>query len=302
MTKQTFSANLEYYKVFYYVARCGSFTGAAEQLFLTQPSVTKSIQRLEEQLGCPLFVRTKRGVHLTAEGQALWKRVEPACRLLLSAEQELAAVRQLEGGSLSIASTEMSFKTYVLPALEHFVADHPNVKVKFRNALTSSILEMLRTGAVDLAILHSPLHLEEGMEMHTLDVIQECFVVGPRYSFLAQRENELSDLIGYPFVSMPEGSSTKAYLHELFQAEGLEFEPDIEVTTMELAIQAVEHDFGIGTLPWRVVKDRVAKGSLFRLPLVRQPPERGAFVITNRRMPASLAAQAFLKEYLIPLI
>lgn len=298
MIEKGFSANLEYYKVFYYAAKYGSLTAAAQQLFLTQPSVTKSIQRLEEQLSCTLFVRTKRGVLLTPEGKALWARVEPACHLLLSAEQELDALRLLEGGSLSIASTEMSFKAYVLPALEQFTADHPNVKIKFHNALTDTTLEMLRTGIIDLAILHTPFEMDENMALRTIDVIQECFVAGPRYAYLSQQKNHLADLKDCPFVSMPEGSSTKMYVSALFQKYGLEFEPDIEVTTIELAIQAVERNFGIGTFPRTVVNDHVAQGLLFRVPLVEEPLERGAFAITNKRMPLSITAQTFLDQYL----
>ena len=69
MMEQEFSTNFEYYKVFYYTAKYRNITLAAQKLFLTQPSVTKAIQRLEEQLDCQLFLRTKRGVTLTAEGQ-----------------------------------------------------------------------------------------------------------------------------------------------------------------------------------------------------------------------------------------
>lgn len=297
--KKEFFANLEYYKVFYYVARYGSFTAAAEQLFLTQPNVTKTIRRLEEQLDCSLFVRTKRGVSLTNEGQILWNRVEPACRLLLTAEQELEATRLLEGGILRIASTEIGFRNYALPTLQRFTADHPNVKIKFYNALTGRILEMLRTGAIDIAILHTPFENDGSMEMYPIDVCSECLAVGPRYAFLAEQVNHLVDLQKYPFVSMPEGSATKTYLSSLFQKQGLTFEPDIEVTTTELAIQAVESNFGIGILPWQTIRSRVEQGTLFSLSLSEQLPIRDVFVLTSKVIPVSVTAKAFLDEYML---
>lgn len=297
--KKEFFTNLEYYKVFYYVAKTGSLTAAAGQLFLTQPNVTKTIRKLEEQLGCTLFVRTKRGVALTSEGEILWNRVEPACRLLLTAEQELEATRLLEGGILRIASTEMGFKTYALPALQRFTEDHPNVKVMFYSALTGRILEMLRTGAIDIAILHAPFEYDDSMEMYPIDVCPECLAVGPRYAFLAEQTNRLADLQGYPFVSMPEGTATKTYLSNLFQKQGADFEADIEVTTTELALQAVASNFGIGLLPYQLIRDRVERGELFAVALTEELPGRDVYVLTSRTIPVSVTAKAFLNDYML---
>lgn len=299
--KKEFYTNLEYYKVFYYVAKLGSLTAAAEQLYLTQPNVTKTIQRLEEQLGCTLFARTRRGVSLTNEGRILWSRVEPACRLFLTAEQELEAMRLLEGGILRIASTEMGFRTYVLPALQRFTVDHPNVKIKFYSALTGRILEMLSAGAIDLAILHTPFENDGTMEMHPIDVCAECLAVGPRYAFLVEKVNQLEELQEYPFVSMPEGSATKTYLSGLFQKQGLSFEADIEVTTTELAVQAVENNFGIGILPWQIIRGKVQRGALYSISLSEELPVRDVFALTSRVNPVSVTVKAFLNEYMMKL-
>ena len=299
--QKEFLTNLEYYKAFYYAAKYGSLTAAAERLYLTQPNMTKTIHRLEEQLGCTLFVRTKRGVSLTNEGKILWSRVEPACRLLLTAEQELEATRLLEGGILRIASTEMGFRTYVLPTLQRFTRDHPNVKIKFYSALTGRILQMLHTGAIDIAILHTPFENDNSMELHPIDVCRECLAVGTRYVFLTEKVNRLADLQEYPFVSMPEGSSTKTYLSDLFQKQGLTFEPDIEVTTTELAIQAVESNFGIGILPWQIIKNHVEQGLLYSLSLTEDLPERDVFALTSKIIPVSITAKVFLDEYLLKL-
>lgn len=293
-----FSVNLEYYKVFYSVAKLGSLTGAAEQLCLTQPTVTKAIQNLERQLDCALFVRTKRGVHLTQEGEILWKRVEPACRLLMAAEQELTAVRELEGGSLSIASTEMGFRTYVLPALERFTQDYPKVKIRFRNALTEAILQMLHSGEIDLALLHTPFPTEGWLRVQEIGQIEECFIAGPRFAALAEQTHTLAELQDYPMLSLPEGSATKEYAGALFRRYGLTYEPDIEVTTIELAVQAVRSGLGIAMLPWEHVQESVERNELFRIPLTVPPLERRACMITHGELPLSPAARVFGEQYL----
>ena len=79
----------DYYRVFYYVARCGSFTRAAQALLSNQPNVSKAIQNLENQLGCALFARSHRGVQLTEAGERLYAHARIAFDQLSQAEQEL---------------------------------------------------------------------------------------------------------------------------------------------------------------------------------------------------------------------
>ena len=92
-------------RILAYIDRCGSITQAAQQLCLTQPSVSKHIQSLEQALGCPLFLRSKRGGVLTAEGRALMSKLEPACKLIFAAEQELRSLARL-------ASLEGDYEVY----------------------------------------------------------------------------------------------------------------------------------------------------------------------------------------------
>ncbi|MGN1002323.1 MAG: LysR family transcriptional regulator [Oscillospiraceae bacterium] len=291
-----FQVDFELYKHFYFVAKCGSITQAAQKLFLTQPSVTKSVRKLEEELGCPLFLRTKRGVSLTPEGEALMRRIEPACQLIRSAEDEIAAMRELERGSLSIVSTEMSFMSYVLPAMERFRTKHPGIKVRFSNALNDSIIEMVGSGSVDIAIMHEPFRREPMMDVRVIERMEETLVAGSPFAYLCQRENSPRELRELPFISMPEGSSTKQYLRDYFAAQGLDFEPDLELTTVELTAQAVENGLGIGVLPARIARERIEAGHIFRVPVTVPLPPRNACLIVNRELTPGLAARAFLEE------
>ena len=81
--------NLEHFRVFYTVAKCGSLSKAAQQLFVSQPAVSQSIKTLEVQLDTVLFIRNYRGIQLSPEGASIFKRVEDALALLDSAENDL---------------------------------------------------------------------------------------------------------------------------------------------------------------------------------------------------------------------
>jgi len=293
-----FNTNMDYYKVFYYVVKLGSITLAAEHLSLTQPNVTKTIQRLEEDLQCKLFTRTKRGVTLTAEGEALWMRAEPACELIIAAERELRAIQMLESGTMNIASMEMGFSEYILPALRLFQQDYPKVKIRVRTQMPDEMFEMLKAGIIDLAVSSPLAEPDKTFEYRTIDIFQESLIVGPRYAFLAEDEHTLEELTQYPFISMPEGSPGKEYMKGYFRKFGLIYEPDIEVTSMELVIQAAEANFGIGTVPLRVVERLIKNGALFCLRLTDELPERRALAITNRSIAINKATQVFIEEYL----
>ena len=98
----------EYYKIFYYVAKYQNFTKAARVLGNNQPNITHSMNRLESQLNCVLFIRSNRGVTLTPEGEMLYSRIASAAVQIQDAEEELSASATLEHGAISISATEIS--------------------------------------------------------------------------------------------------------------------------------------------------------------------------------------------------
>ena len=95
--------NLDLYRVFYTVARCGSLTKAAEELYISQPAVSQAIKTLETQLGTPLFKRMRKGMELTAQGgELVYGDVEKAVKLLSSVEDRLMELRETATGTLRI--------------------------------------------------------------------------------------------------------------------------------------------------------------------------------------------------------
>ena len=112
--------NYDYYRIFYYVAKYKSFTQAAHVLLNNQPNITRSMNNLENQLGCQLFVRSNRGVELTPEGERLFSHVSIAYRQLQAAEMELGQNRELQSGSVSVGVSSSAFHEVLLPKLIKF--------------------------------------------------------------------------------------------------------------------------------------------------------------------------------------
>ena len=113
------------YRVFYTVARFGSFTKAASVLLASQPNLTRTIRNLESALGCTLFVRSNRGVSLTPEGEKLFARVSVACEQIQAGEEELASDRSLQSGVVSIGASETALHGFLLPVLGAFHRAYP---------------------------------------------------------------------------------------------------------------------------------------------------------------------------------
>jgi len=123
--------NLEYYKVFYYVASYRSLTAAADALAISQPAVSQSVKQLETTLGTKLFTRASRGVRLTQEGELLFGYVAKGYEQIELGEQKLKQMLNLDLGEIHIGASDMTLQFYLLPFLERFHEKYPEIKVVF---------------------------------------------------------------------------------------------------------------------------------------------------------------------------
>lgn len=293
-----FQTNLDYYRTFYHVVKSGSISLAASRLALSQPTVTKAVQRLEENLKCRLLQRTHNGVALTTEGEVLWKQLEPACRMILDAERELRLFRKLDKGTINIASYESGLQIYVLPAVREFVKANPNIQVNLMTKKPEEMFSLLSSGLIDAALVFTPVALDDIFETQLIDEFEDSLIVGRDYAFLAQEEHSLEALAQYPFITYSSGQSLRAFLRQCFRQYGLDFEPKIEVGTQALMIQAICDGLGIGSVPHRAISKQLADGTLFRLRLKEAMPTRQVLAVTNRNCAPGRPAQVFLDEYL----
>src|SRR5258708_2004493 len=137
-------ANLEWYRVFYHTARSGSFSKAAELLYITQPAISYAIKQLESTLGGKLFFRSSKGVTLTAEGEVLYQFIEQAFGFLTKAEQQIAEMHQLLRGEIRIGAGDTLCKHYLLPYLEAFNSSHPDIKIQVTNRTSRETVQLLK--------------------------------------------------------------------------------------------------------------------------------------------------------------
>ena len=121
--------DLELYRVFYTVAKHKHMTKASEELHISQPAISQSIKKLEEQLGGTLFLRSNKGMELTEEGKMLYEYIKGALELINNAENDFTSFKDLSKGEIKIGCSTTLTKLILMDALKDFHKDYPNISI-----------------------------------------------------------------------------------------------------------------------------------------------------------------------------
>ena len=289
------SANLEYYKIFYYVAKYRSFTRAAEILVSSQPSVSRTIKMLEQDLNCTLFTRTQKGVTLTPEGVDLYQHIRVAYEEILAGEETVKRECGLEEGSIYMGANETALHCFLFEQLESFRQKYPAIKLRIQSSTTPDAMHMLKERAIELAVVSGPVEAEHKMRKTAVGEFQDILIGGPRFRQLARRTLRLEALTRYPLILLSRGTKTRDFYEDFFQQYGLSVEPDIEVASADLILPMVIHNLGIGFLPREIARPELEKGTVVELQLEEDIPPRKIFLLENLERKLSVAAEQ-LKE------
>lgn len=291
------AVNLEYYRTFYHVATEGSMGKAAERMCLTPPTVTKTVQALEQQLGCRLFTRSAKGVRLTAEGEALYAHVKPGLNLLDSGETEVNMLNSLEGGKVRFGMSEAAAHYFTMPAVfETFCTRYPKVQLVIRHLPTSDAREALLSGDIDFAILglQEP-EVGGDFDLYRIYRSDNVAVVGEKYAHLAKKPLTMEELAALPLIFVQSGYSIREYYEQLYKKYGLEFKPNIETPTLDIQLKAVRLGLGYSFVPYPHIQESLANGSLYALEIEGEKMlERYVCLLTAKERPMSRAAQALV--------
>lgn len=262
------NTNCDYYRIFYYAAKCGSITGAAEMLLSSQPNVTRAIKNLESELECTLFFRNSRGVTLTPQGEVLYRRVCKAFELIETGERELR--KSLEQGTVNVGTTEISLHCFLLPVLKEYRRIYPGIRIKITNQSSAQAMADVKNGITDFALVTSPDSVPASLDIRQIATVKEAAVCSRVFSSLKGRTADIKELKDYPLISLGQTSRTYFRYAEFFASCGLEFAPDIEASTTDQIMPMVRADLGIGFVPEKMIGD---ESQIIKIKLNRPLPE-----------------------------
>lgn len=266
----------DHYRIFYFVAKYGSFTKAAEILLSNQPNLTRTIRSLETSLGCTLFERSNKGVRLTADGEKLYDHISIAFEHIEAGEQEISSKNSLKKGVLSIGASEIALRCFLLPILNEYRQKYPGIQIKISNVSTPSAVTMLKSALVDLAFVTTPIESDPELSRKNLRPLREVAVCGDAFSSLANSDTPVSfrRIAKKPIVSLGPKTSTYEFYLKLFLEHGASFSSDIEAATADQILPLVRHNLGIGFVPFDFLEDITEDSGIHEIPLKEEIPKR----------------------------
>ena len=242
------------------VARTGSISQAAAELFVTQPALTARIQNLERDVGAQLLVRGRHGARLSEAGRAFLPFAQRALDAVADGRLLLAEVERGATGQLAIGAAP-AVSTYVLPAiLERFRARHPGIQLIVRTGHSEEVLEMVLRETVSIGLVRELEHPEVAVESLYDD---ELVLVTPaRHPFAARDEVGVEELAEAELVMFDRTSTYHELTSALFRRFGLVPRAQMELDSIDAAKKMVQQGLGVALLPRVAVAGELAEGAL----------------------------------------
>lgn len=290
-------ATLHQLKVFETTARHGSFTKAAEELSITQPTVSGQIKQLTQAIGLPLFEHIGRKLYLTAAGEELLATCLGIFEQLDNFEMKLAALQGAKRGQLRLGVITTT-KYFVPRILGKFCQDYPDIDVSLQVINHQQLHDRMAENRDDLYILSS---LPDDLEVHAESFLENPLVVVARADHpLAHRKNlALSHLQGADFIMREMGSGTRQAVESLFKEHSIEVQVRLELGSNEAIKQAIAGGLGISVLSRHTLITEPLDGELTVLDVAHFPIQRNWYVAHLAGKQLSVIAQAFLAFMLL---
>lgn len=288
--------NLELYKVFYTVAKCGSLTKAAEELYISQPAVSQAIKQLETQLGGQLFNRTHKGMELSETGgKQIFSTVEKALKLFEEAENKYAELKDTATGVVRICASDTVSTHILLPIIKKYHEKYPDVNLILQNGTSSEIIDLLKNGKGDLGFVNLPIDDSEINLSNTVMQLHDTFVANDNFSELKGEVQDLSRLQDYPLLMLELSTATRQAIVSFAHSQGIHLHPEIELASLELMTELAKTGIGIACIPREFVKKELEENTLFEIKTTPTLPSRAIGLVLPKNESMTFAVKEFIK-------
>ncbi|UWP59320.1 LysR family transcriptional regulator [Ruminococcus gauvreauii] len=288
--------NLSLYRIFYTVANTQNISKAASELFISQPAISKSLRKLEENLNLSLFIRNSRGVTLTSEGKTLYTYVSQAFDALQTGEEKLRQIQELGIGHIRIGVSSTLCKFTLLPYLEDFIKTHPHIRITIECQSTSHTLSLLRENKIDLGLIGRP---ESLLHLHfdSLGEIEDIFVATGTYLSnltLRSADGNADIFKNATLMLLDKGNITRQYIDDYLVLNHIETGNVLEISTMDLLIEFAKISLGVACVIKQFVQNELSSGELLEIPLEYPIRKREIGFAYPRQAGQSGAVQKFI--------
>lgn len=289
--------SLELYRVFYEIGKTGNLTRAAEKLYVSQPNISTALKALEEQLHTTLCVRTKKGITLTYEGQALFDELEKAFSHIALAETKIEKLVHLESGIISISASDTICNYYLLPYITSFAKKYPGIRLEITNRTSLETVDLLKSGQIDFGFINLPFE-DDLLSITTCCEVHDILIGGIDYKQLSYKGISYSALSQYPLVMLERKSISRLCIDDFFEKAGISLSPVLELGSLDLIISFVRNNMGLAFIPMELCGQFIDNYEIFQIKLENPLPARGIGLIEINNAVHSNAAEKF-KEIIL---
>lgn len=287
------NVDLELYRVFYVVAKNKHMTKASEELHISQPAISQSIKKLEEQLGGILFLRSNKGMQLTEEGKMFYEYVKGALTLINNAENEFTSFKNLSKGEIKIGCSTTLTKLILIDVLKKFHKEYPNININITNDLTSNLIKKLKIGKLDFVIFNESNVKENSLYLEKIKELKQGFIYNPE--FYKDDFTNFEDLNNLPLILQKGESNSRKLLDYIALKNNVKLIPKMEVVSQELITEFTNIGLGVGFAIIDLAKRNYK--NLKELKINKKIPDINIYLATNNSLSLTFASKKFI-EYL----
>ena len=286
---------LQSLRYFLAVSRTGSFSRAADQLGIAQPSLSQQIQKLERELGVTLFDRLGRGLKLTAFGECLHQSAEKILREVEQSRTAIDCLKSEDSGVLKVGVIPTVLPYSLVKPIAAFQAKHPKVEITLIEAMTDELIEGLRRGELDLAILALPIRHNE---IVCSELFREPLLAAvPRHHVLAAQDKVMLQMLGLEkMLLLREGHCLRNEVLTVCSKSKAQFRQIFESDHLESILRLVAEGYGISLVPHRATLGRT---DCRFLPFEPRAVRRIGYALAkgHQSLPIRKTLQRFLKDW-----
>lgn len=276
--------NLELYKTFYYVALYKNVTKASEFLLVSQPAITQTIKKLEDELGYKLFFRTSRGMELTKIGEDLFNRIKGSIENLNSCKNYLEIINGNEEKIIRVGGSTTLLKYNAILGFIKFRNQYPDIKIDIVRGITDNLLDALNNDDLDLVFVNMPVREKDKLVIEAIEDVQDVFVASSNnFKNLQDKVFKLEEVTKLPLVLQSPVSSTRKFLDNICLKGYMELNNVYELESYDLVLSFVKAGLGIGFVNERHVLKELNDGTLFKLRIDFEIPRRKIGILYNKR-------------------
>lgn len=283
--------DLELYRVFYVVAKNKHMTKASEELHISQPAISQSIKKLEEQLGGILFLRSNKGMQLTEEGKMFYEYIKGALTLINNAENEFTSFKNLSKGEIKIGCSTTLTKLILIDVLKKFHKEYPNININITNDLTSNLIKNLKIGKLDFVIFNESNVKENSLYLEKIKELKQGFIYNPE--FYKDDVTNFEDLNNLPLILQKGESNSRKLLDYIALKNNVKLIPKMEVVSQELITEFTNIGLGVGFAIIDLAKRNYK--NLKELKINKKIPNINIYLATNNSLSLTFASKKFIE-------